>query len=72
MADMKKNSHVFGSSRHSLSLRKQLDDVQLCSGECRHALLKLEVLVLNTGLIDLDTLNGDNTLPWGQEPGRGR
>ena len=33
-----------------------------------YVLLNLEVLVLNTGLVDLDTFNCDDTLLGGEEP----
>ena len=84
IAEKRKKSHVFGSWRHSLNLSRRnahppcqslaahFLSRERCLKRFRergcYALLALPVLVPDTGLVDPDTLDGDNALLGGEEP----
>ena len=73
MAEKKKKSHVFGSFRHSTNLSAAASAPTMkVSYKEGNALVELEVLVLDTSLVDLDALDGDDALLWRQEPCRCR
>lgn len=75
MAAKKKNSHVFGSFRHSMNLRKVSRRQRraarvIHSTAWRHSLVLLEVLVLDARLVHLDALDRDDALLGREEPRR--
>ena len=47
--------------------RKQAESGRLEKERDRHVLLKFEVLVLHTRLVDLNALDGDEAFPWREE-----
>ena len=72
MAEKKKKSQVLGSMRHSLNLSPHACQPLLGSAGREYELVELEVLVLDTRLVDLDALDGDDALLGRQEPRRRR
>lgn len=62
MAEIKKNSQVFGSFKHSTNLTPQSAKEYGQDKKVQNALVEFEALILHTSLVDLDPLNCDDAL----------